>query len=153
HAVSAVLSYRLSGSWELASTIRWATGFARTLPIGVRVAAAPDTADADGDGNRTELVPARDNQGRLIYAANFGNASNLNNGRLPAFARVDIRATWKSAKRWEVYIEVINALNRKNASTLTPKLVYDPASDKPKIVEVRDQGIPLLPVFGVRVRF
>ena len=82
------------------------------------------------------------------------NVSNRRSaGRLPAFARVDLRLTWKSARRWEIYIEVINALNRKNASTLTPKLAYNPASDRPTIVQVPDQGFPLLPIFGIRWRF
>jgi outer membrane receptor protein involved in Fe transport len=153
HAVTAVLSYQLTRRWELASTTRWATGFARSIPIGLRVAGTPDAGDADHDGNVTELVPSRDANGLLVYAVDFGGVANLNRGRLPAFARVDLRLTWKSARRWEIYIEVINALNRKNASTLTPKLAYNPASDRPTIVQVPDQGFPLLPIFGIRWRF
>jgi outer membrane receptor protein involved in Fe transport len=153
HAVTAVVSYQLTSKWELASTTRWATGFARSVPIGLRVAATPDADDLDHDSNVTELVPARDADGRLIYAVDFGGVANLNRGRLPDFARVDLRLTWKSAGRWEIYFEVINALNRKNASTLTPKLAYDPTSDRPKIVQVPDQGFPLLPTFGIRCRF
>ena len=153
HAVSAVVAFRLARRWELASTTRWATGFARSVPIGLRVAATPDVTDVNHNGNVTELVPARDADGRLIYTVDFGGVANLNRGRLPDFARVDLRLTWKSAGRWEIYIEVINALNRKNASTLTPKLAYDPASDRPKILQVPDQGFPFLPTFGLRCRF
>jgi TonB dependent receptor len=82
--------------------------------------------------------------------------SNLNNARLPVFARVDARVTWRprgAAGRWELYAEVINVLNRQNAGAFDPELVYDPTSDRPKIVEQRDQAIPRLPTLGVRFRF
>jgi hypothetical protein len=44
-------------------------------------------------------------------------------------------------------------LNRQNAGAFDPELVYDPTSDRPKIVEKRDQAIPRLPAIGVRLRF
>ena len=156
HAFSAVASYRLSERWELAGTTRLASGFPRTPPLGVRAAAEADVADRDGDGNVRELVPAADAAGRLVYAVNFGGIDNLNNGRLPLFARVDLRATWRprgAAGRWELYAEVINLLNRDNAGALEPELEYDPTSDRPKVVEQRDQGIPRLPTIGLRFRF
>ena len=156
HAFSAVASYRLSNRWELASTIRVASGFPRTAPLGLVVAGANDAADGDRDGNVEELVPARDPSGLLIYAVNFGGTGNLNNARLPMFARVDLRATWRprgAEGRWELYFEVVNLLNRANAGTLDPQLDYDPTSDRPKIVEKPDQGIPRFPTVGVRFRF
>ena len=148
-ALSAVLSYRLSNKWELASTVRWATGFPRTAPLGVRVAGTTDPI--------TKLIqPTRDSAGRLVYAVNFGGVPNLNTSRLPDFARADVRATWKprgASGRWEFYLEVINVLNRKNAGALTAELAYDPTSDRPKIVEKADQSIPRLPTLGLRWRF
>jgi hypothetical protein len=156
HAFSAVASYRLSERWELAATTRLASGFPRTPPLGVRVAGEADEADRDGDGNVQELVPAIDSGGRLVYAVNFGGIDNLNNGRLPLFARVDLRATWRprgAAGRWELYAEVINLLGRDNAGALEAELEFDPSSDQPKIVEQRDQGIPRLPTIGLRFKF
>ena len=156
HAASAVASYRLSDRWELASTIRLASGFPRTPPLGVRVASEADADDRDGDGNVQELVPAVDGGGLLIYSVNVGGVDNLNTGRLPLFARVDLRATWRprgARGRWELYAEVINLLNRQNAGALEPELEYDPTSDRPKIVEQRDQSIPLLPTIGLRFNF
>ena len=76
--------------------------------------------------------------------------------RLPVFAREDARMTWRprgARGRWEIYLEVINLLNRKNAGALDPRLEYDSTSDRPKIVETPDQGIPRLPSVGVRFRF
>ena len=155
HAFSAVASYRLSNRWELATTTRIASGFPRTTPLGVRVVGTEDEFDRDGDGNLTELVPKIDAAGNYYYGVNFGGVGNLNNARLPVFARVDTRATWRprgDSGRWELYLEVINLLNRKNAGSLTPELEYNPAGDRPLIVEKRDQGIPRLPTLGVRVR-
>ena len=148
-AISAVTSYRLSQKWELASTVRWSTGFPRTAPLGVRVAGAEDPASGT-------IRPLRDSAGRLVYGVNFGGVSNLNTSRLPDFARADLRATWKprgAAGRWEFYLEVINVLNRKNAGALEAELAYDPASDRPRIVEQADQSVPRLPTIGLRWRF
>ncbi len=156
HAFSAVVSYRLTDRWELASTTRLASGFPRTPPLDLRVASEFDAADLDQDGNVEERVPAVDSRGRLIYAVDFGGIDNLNAGRLPLFARVDLRATWRprgAQGRWELYAEVINLLNRQNAGALEAELVYDPESDRPKIVEQRDQAIPRLPTVGLRFNF
>lgn len=156
HAFTAVTAYRFTSRWELASTTRIASGFPRTAPLGVRVAAIEDTLDRDGDGVTDELLPERDAAGRLVYGVDFGNAANLNQARLPVFARVDLRATWRprgAAGRWEFYAEVINLLNRKNAGALDPRLEYDAASDRPRIVEERDQSIPRLPTVGIRFKF
>jgi hypothetical protein len=156
HAFTMVAAYRFSPKWELATTTRVASGFPRTPPLGVRAAAIEDTDDRDGDGVTDELLPDRDPLGRLRYEADFGSVANLNQGRLPVFARVDLRATWKprgAAGRWEFYAEVINLLDRENAGALEPTLEHDPSSNKPRIVEERDQSIPRLPTVGVRFRF
>ncbi len=156
HAFTVVGAYRFTPRWELATTIRIASGFPRTAPLGVRVAAAEDAADRDGDGVTDELLPGRDAIGRLIYEVDFGHTANINEARLPVFARVDLRATWRprgAAGRWELYAEVINLLNRRNAGALEARLEYDPNADQPRIVEEADQSIPLLPTVGIRFRF
>lgn len=53
----------------------------------------------------------------------------------------------------ELYAEVINLLDRENAGAFDPRLEYDPTSDRPRIVEQRDQSIPRLPTIGLRFRF
>ncbi len=156
HAFTMVSAYRLTSRWELAATTRLASGFPRTAPLGVRVAGREDKDDRDGDGITDEILPARDANGGLEYAVTFGSVANLNHARLPLFARVDVRATWRprgASGRWELYAEVINALNRKNAGAFEPRLEYDPASDRPRVVERRDQSIPLLPTLGLRFAF
>jgi hypothetical protein len=133
-----------------------ASGFPRTSPLGLRVASEADASDRDGDGNAQELVPAVDAAGRSIYAVDFGGVENLNTARLPLFARVDLRVTWRPRGvqgRWEIYAEVINLLIRRNAGALEATLEFDPTSDRPMIVEERDQSIPRLPTVGLRFSF
>ncbi len=156
HAFTTVAGLRLSERWSVGVTARLASGFPRTAPLGLRVVGIEDTGDRDGDGVTTELVPRRDVNGLLVYAPDLGAVSNLNNARLPMFARLDTRITWRprgATGRWEIYTEVLNALNRKNAGFLDPRLEYDPASDRPRIVEKPINAIPVLPTIGVRFRF
>jgi TonB dependent receptor-like, beta-barrel/TonB-dependent Receptor Plug Domain/CarboxypepD_reg-like domain len=156
HALATVASYRFTPRWELATTARVASGFPRTAPIGVRVVGEDDAMDRDGDGITDEVLPKRDASGLLVYGVNLGPVANINQAKLPVFARMDLRATWRPrgpAGRWELYLEVINVLNRKNAGALSPRLEYDPASDHPRIIEERDQSVPRLPTVGVRFKF
>ena len=156
HAFTMVSSYALTSRWDLAATARIASGFPRTSPLGVRVAGREDTLDLDGDGVTDEILPARDRRGLLEYGVDYGGIGNLNGARLPLFARVDGRLTWRprgASGRWELYAEVINVLNRENAGAFDPQLAYDATSERPTIVERRDQAIPRLPTVGVRFRF
>jgi hypothetical protein len=156
HALSLVANYRLSRLIELGTTVRVQSGFPYAAPIGVRVAAVEDTNDADGDGNISELVPQRDGQGFPVWTADYGSVENLNSSRLPLFARVDLRVTFRPRwhnNRWLLYVEVINALNRRNTANLQTELFYDPTSDRPRLTTSSDESLPLLPSFGVRVRF
>jgi hypothetical protein len=156
HALSLVAGYRLSRLIELGTTVRVQSGFPYSLPVGVRVSAVADAPDVDSDGNSGELVPERDPVGLPIWVPDFGDTTNLNSGRLPFYARADVRVTfrpqWQNG-RWQLYAEVINVLNRDNASSLNAELLYDPNSDRPQVTTTRDGSVPLLPSFGVRYRF
>ena len=115
-----------------------------------------DVSDLDHDGNTTERIPATDPNGLPVYGVDYGSVAHLNTARLPMFARVDVRGTWRpraGTGRWELYIEVINLLNRKNAGALTANLAYNPAGNTPTIVEKADQSLPRLPTVGLRFRF
>ncbi|MSO45234.1 MAG: hypothetical protein EXQ59_00485 [Acidobacteria bacterium] len=156
HAFTMVSAYRLTSRWELSATTRVASGFPRNAPVGLRVAGVEDKGDRDRDRITDEILPSQDATGLPVYAVDFGSVATLNRARLPLFARVDVRATWRPrgvSGRWEIYIEAINALNRENAGAIEPKLEYDPASDRPRIVETRGQSVPLLPTVGLRFRF
>lgn len=156
HSLSMVGTYALTRSLDLAGTVRVQSGFPYTPAVGVRVASAADRFDVDGDGNIEELIPQRDSRGLLVWAADYGDVSNLKAARLPLYARVDIRATYKPRwmdDRWQLYVEVINVLNRKNAGSLESTLEYDPASDRPRLVTRPGSALPLLPTVGLRFRF
>ena len=148
HAFNAVGRYRLGERWSVAATVQVATGFAYTPAAGLRVAAVEN---ADG-----RLVPARDAVGALVYAVDYGGLDNLHRGRLPYYARVDLRVTNRpggAGGRWSWYLEVINLLNRDNPVELETALLHDPEGMRPRLIEMPTAGFPLLPSFGVRVRF
>lgn len=150
HAATLVGAWRLGAKWDLAATLRAYTGFPRTPVLGLRVA-----ADETPDGR---FVPALDAEGRYVYETTLGGVGNLGSARLPAFVRLDLRLSWRprgAAGRWLVYLDVLNATNRKNAGQIASSLEYDPAStlEMPRLVEERAAAVPFLPSFGVRFRF
>ena len=148
HAFNAVGQFRLASRWRVAATAQVATGFPYTPAVGVRVA-----ADEDANGR---LVPARDTIGALVYAPDLGGLDNLQRGRLPAYARVDLRITnlrGTPPGRWSWYIEVINLLNRDNPVEFQSFLEHDPDSLTPRVLQNPTAGFPLIPSFGIRVRF
>ena len=148
HAFNAVGRYRLTSRWDLAATLRLASGFPYTPALGLRVASVED--------DRGRLVPAVDAAGNLRYTVDYGGVGNLNSGRLPHYARVDFRATYQRGGGdggWSLYVEVINLLGRDNAVALEPRLRHDPGAELPGLSEVPDQGFPRVPTFGLRYRF
>ena len=154
HAVSLVGAWRLGRKLVFSATARASSGFPHTPVLGLRVADEIDLADRDADGNAAERVPARDSEGRLYYTTDLGGVGNLNTARLPAYARVDARLTWRPrgpSGRLQLYLDVINVLGRRNAAVLEPVLEYDPASDRPHVTEAPTASIPFLPSFGIHV--
>jgi outer membrane receptor protein involved in Fe transport len=157
HALSVAASLKIGSRLDLSATGRWAAGFPRTPIRGVRLALVADATDEDGDGNRDERVPQRDASGFPLFHPDLGDLSNVNTARLPHFARVDARLTWRPSwggERWTFYADFINVLNAKNVIQIDSALVFDPASDRPRIIEVaEDRGIPFFPSFGIRFWF
>lgn len=148
HAFNAVGRYRLTDRWDVSLTARLSTGFPRTPPVGLVV-----TGTEDEHGR---LSPERDREGNYVYVVDFGDATDLNSGRLPSYARLDVRATYRPrglTGRWSFYVEILNAFNRDNAVELEQILEHDPTSPVPRVVEQPTMGFPILPNFGVRFRF
>jgi hypothetical protein len=151
HAVSAVMSYRASAKWEFATTLRWATGFPRTPPIGIRVAGQEQTVN----GARV-IIPKRDAFGYLVYEVDFSGAANLNTARLTNYSRQDVRMSWRprgARGRWEFYGDVINVLNRKNSASFEASLRFDPKSNLPKLVDKPGDRFAVVPTIGIRWRY
>jgi len=148
HAVTFAGAWRLSEKFHLAATFRAFSGFPRTPVVGLRV-----SADETDEGR---FIPARDAQGGYVYETDLGGVSNLTGARLPDYVRLDLRLNWLPGGpdgRWMIYLDVINATNRRNAASIDPRLEYNPDGGVPLLVEERSGRIPLLPSFGVRFRF
>jgi hypothetical protein len=75
---------------------------------------------------------------------------------MPTFARLDLRTTWfpkGQAGRWQVYLDLINVLGRKNAGRINTVVVPGSDPDRPSVEEQPVFSIPFLPSLGVRFRF
>ena len=157
HGLTAAVSAKLGTRLDLSMTGRVSSGLPRTPVVGVRLALVEDHADADGDGNRSELVPQRDEQGGPVFQPDLGDIANLSSGRLPHFARLDARLTYRptwGGERWAFYADVINVFNSRNITQIDSFLTVDPASDRPHITEqAQDRGIPFFPSVGIRFWF
>jgi hypothetical protein len=154
HAVSLVGLFRMKRWFELGATVRVASGFPYTPVTGLRVAST-SVPDPPGSAD-VRYVPQRDVNGLYVWTTDPGGVENLNSARLPVFARVDLRATFKprwSSSRWQFYVEVINALNRNNAGGIDTTLAYNPDGDRPLVTYTRRGGLPRLPSLGIRFRF
>ena len=157
HAVTTAARLRLGARLDLSATGRWATGLPRTPVRGVRLALIADAEDVDGDGNRAEQIAQRDGLGDPLFQPDLGGVANINSARLPHFARLDTRLTYRptwSGERWAFYLDLINVLGAKNITQIDSALFFDPASDRPGIVErAQDTGLGFFPSFGIRFWF
>jgi len=157
HALNLAGNLKVSPRLDLSATGRWAAGLPRTPVRGVRLALVADVADADGDGNREEHVAQRDAAGYPLFQPDLGDLSNVNTARLPRFARLDARLTYRprwGGERLALYADFLNVFNASNFIQIDSALVFDPSSDRPRIVErAEDRGIPFFPSFGIRVWF
>lgn len=157
HALTGLAFYRFSPKLELGVVGRVASGRPTTPPRGVLVLGAPDALDRDRDGNRDELLPARDESNRLIYVADPGGATTLNTSRLPTYVRFDVRLSFSPGGpqgRWLFYAEALNATNHENAASYDWDIRLAPGALRPHIeVSAGQDGFPILPTVGVRLRF
>jgi hypothetical protein len=157
HALSASGSLRIGPRVDVGATARWATGLPRTPVRGVRVVVAPDVADTDGDGNRDEDVVQADASGQPLFQPDLGGVAAINSARLPAYARLDARVSYRprwSGERWALYVDLINLLNRTNATQIDSVLELDPMGVRPRVVEVpQEGGVPFFPSAGIRFWF
>ena len=72
---------------------------------------------------------------------------------MPAWTCASPTSREDPSGRWSWYIEVINLLNRDNPVEFQTELAHDPGALTPRIVENPTAGFPILPSFGVRIRF
>lgn len=119
HVLTALGALEVEGGWEFGARARVATGVPRTSVTGAYYDASAD-----------------------LYQPVFGEHNAI---RVPTFFQLDLRA----AKRFDlhgthldVYLEVQNVTNRKNAEELVYNADYT--------VRGTIRGLPILPVLGLR---
>ena len=157
HGVTTVTTMRLGPRLDLSVTGRWASGLPRTAVRGVRLAIASDRDDRDGDGNRSESIPLRDDAGHPVFQPDLGSIADINRARLPVFGRLDARLTYRprlGGERLTWHLDLLNLSNARNVSFIDSTLVFDPGGHWPRIVETPgERGLPFFPSIGVRIAF
>ena len=97
-----------------------------------------------------------DDEGNLAYAVDLGGLENLHRARLPLYARLDLRLTYRHGGpggRWSAYAEAINVLNRDNGVDIDQRVTANPGAERPTVEEIPAFGFPFVPTVGFRVRF
>jgi hypothetical protein len=113
HTLSLVANARLSARLRFSTTLLAASGFPIT-PLHNEVFFSPGRGP---DGTPDPIVrPSRNPDGsfRLSPEPTMRRLSLRNSDCLNPYARVDVRVTYSTLGRWEVYGEVINLLGSRN---------------------------------------
>jgi hypothetical protein len=159
HGLSLAGSFRVTPRFQISATWLFSSGLPFS-PVQADVVFQPDFDDRDADGDRDERRALRWSDGGFVMDIedHFLSLSQLNSKRLPAYARLDLRFGYAPAwggRRWELYLDVMNALNRSNTTYLdyeqAPGGQSGPADFR--LQEKRIGGLPVVPSFGVRVTF
>lgn len=124
HSLSTGLDCMISSHWKASAGFRYGSGF-------------PYTEIVDRKrGTDSELTP---------WIPVWGE---VNAARYPYYSRLDLRLTYRfdwANSRWEVYVEGLNVLNRKN--------VYAYTYDREYLIRSTINQLPFLPNFGLSVKF
>ena len=92
----------------------------------------------------------------MIYAVNFGGIQQPER-RTPAVIRPRRSAGHVAAAGRAGSLGAVRGGHQpaepSERGAIEPELEYDPTSDRPRVVEQRDQSIPRLPTIGLRFNF
>jgi hypothetical protein len=159
HALSFAGSLRVTPRFQVSATWLFSSGLPFS-PVQPDVVFLQDFDDRDADGNREERLPLRWGSGGFVrdVGDHFLSLSQLNSSRLPSYARLDLRlgyAPMWAGRRWELYLDIMNALNRANTTSIdyehAPGVQAGPQDFR--LQEKRIEGLPVVPSFGLRVTF
>jgi hypothetical protein len=146
HTVNLVLDYRLSSWLDVGIRWRYGTNFPYTPPIGVQ----PRVVSITQNGVDQRVLQT-DSQGHVVFDIDRGGEANRYSARLPAYHRLDLRATARAGYwglDWNFYLDVINVYNRHNLLAYRFYLKDDLTIGTNEVTM-----LPLLPTLGVSVRF
>lgn len=148
HTVNLVLNYKALDWLELGANFQFGSGFPYTPPTGFYPLVVFNT---DSNGVRQPAL-ATNIFGEVLFRVERGGVSNINSARLPAYHRLDLRATFYADwwdLDWSIYLDIINAYNHKNI--LSRSYTVDKEAGTLKMREVG--MLPILPTLGLSVRF
>jgi len=164
HTLSLVVNRRFGQHMDVGVTWRYGSGFPYTPAIGMEplVAIVEDPTSGPRD---ILLTDPETNLVRLV--PEYGGADNVHAGRLPAYHRLDVRATYSAS--WQglgvdLYVDLINIYNRRNTVTYQYYVeVEQPPNDnlpgslqRPPTATLLREPIymfPFIPSFGFRLAF
>lgn len=152
HTLSAVANVPLSRRFRLSATGLRASGFAVT-PLHEEVFF---TRALRPDGTLDPIArPNRNRDGGFWMAPNvfMRRLSLRNTDRLSGYSRVDVRLTYSTLGRWEVYGEVINLFGSRNYLQTIEAPSLGGGSQGAVTANNVYETFERLPSFGVRVKF
>lgn len=148
HTINLVLNYRVNSWLELGGNFQFGSGFPYTPALGANPTVVMNT---DSNGVKTPGV-ATNVFGEVLFSIDRGDVSNINSARLPAYHRLDIRATtyadWWGLD-WTIYLDVVNIYNRKNVLSRS----YSVDKESGNIVVRQVYMLPIIPTLGFSVKF
>jgi hypothetical protein len=148
HTVNVVLNYRANDWLELGASFRYGSGYPYTPATGFSpvIIMRRDSTGEDRPAVATNIF------GEAIFRVDRGGIAAVNSERLPAYHRLDLRATvytdWWGLD-WSIYLDLVNAYNRSNIISRG----YRVDREKIELTTREVAMLPILPTLGFAVRF
>lgn len=164
HAFNAGLTFRLMDGLRLGVNWRFATGLPTTPAVRVEPLLIAGE-DPQQPGRQIYNVLTDPETGYARFVPDYGAPENVNSARLPEYHRLDLRLSFAGRLRqrpFEVYVDVINAYNRKNVLSYQPLIRIEGDNPslplalrfpKPVLYRQPVYMLPLMPSFGFRFSF
>ena len=152
HTLNIVLDYRINSWLDLGMRFQYGSGFPITEAVGITPRVILEDNNGDGVPETPALVTReRGGEMEVVYDVDLGGYTNRNQGRRPAYHRLDIRLSAKADYwdlDWVFYLDVINVYNRANV------IGYDYYITEDLRLERTNQTMfPILPTLGFNLAF
>lgn len=146
HTVNLVGNVQVNSWLDLGFHWKYGSGFPYTPAVGVR----PRILQQSVNGVMQPVVQTNQN-GNVIFDVDRGGPENVNSERLPAYHRLDVRATAHTrfwGAHWAFYLDVVNLYNRSNLLNYR-YFVNDDGTLGARATSM----FPLLPTIGISAKF